>query len=405
MNTLTRRFAITALVLSLLVAAAVAVVSSSMRDLTRVTDYLTQDSPEYLAADSRFNTNLSLALYDIQSYGATENQQHLQDARIELDHAHQALSDASARAKGHSVLSAAIEDSYRQLSAQKTSMLDEVEATLSLLQARVASGAPLQESKEAFDPLVVRLNTLISETDLVRQQTTAIAIERTNAIIARIYLTMIVASSLFVVVLVMTLWWLLRSTALPLRALTQAASALRDGQTVAAVEVTRRDDVGNLQRVFNDMAATIGGRTAEVERRAAELAAQNEQQQQLIDLVNSLETSSISLTDDTLLAPIVGTLDGRRTQMLTERLLRDAYERRTKLVIMDITGVSIIDTYAARGLLDTANALRLLGCKVALSGVSAATAATLVQQGVSLEGLITVRTPQDALLLNEGMRA
>jgi anti-anti-sigma regulatory factor len=48
-------------------------------------------------------------------------------------------------------------------------------------------------------------------------------------------------------------------------------------------------------------------------------------------------------------------------------------------------------------MLSTAHALRLLGCEVTISGISANVALTLVQLGVSLDGITTVRSPQEAL--------
>ena len=41
--------------------------------------------------------------------------------------------------------------------------------------------------------------------------------------------------------------------------------------------------------------------------------------------------------------------------------------------------------------------MRLLGCMVFLSGIAAEVATTLVQLGIGLEGITTVRNPQDAL--------
>jgi anti-anti-sigma regulatory factor len=121
------------------------------------------------------------------------------------------------------------------------------------------------------------------------------------------------------------------------------------------------------------------------------------QQQQLLDLVASLETPATQLADGVLFVPIVGHLDSGRAQSLTARLLQDAHDRSARMVLLDITGVSIVDTAVAQAILQTAQALRLLGCEVFLSGVSANVASTLVQLGVGLEGITIVRDPQEAL--------
>jgi hypothetical protein len=50
----------------------------------------------------------------------------------------------------------------------------------------------------------------------------------------------------------------------------------------------------------------------------------------------------------------------------------------------------------ARGLLNTAQALRLLGCAVTLSGISAEVAITLTV-GIRLENVATGRSPREEL--------
>ncbi len=124
---------------------------------------------------------------------------------------------------------------------------------------------------------------------------------------------------------------------------------------------------------------------------------QLEQQQQLLDLVTTLETPTLTLADGVLIAPVVGHIDTRRAEALTQRLLADASDTRARLVILDIAGVSVMDTSVARALLNTAQALRLLGCKIAISGISAQVALTLTELGVNLTGISTARSPQEAL--------
>jgi rsbT co-antagonist protein RsbR len=143
---------------------------------------------------------------------------------------------------------------------------------------------------------------------------------------------------------------------------------------------------------------------ARAEQQAQALAAANaqqeaqlDQQRQLLDLVATLETHASPLAEGVLFAPIVGHLDARRAEALTSRLLAEASAQRAQLVILDIAGVSTIDTAVARGLLNTAQALRLLGCAVTLSGISAEVAMTLVSLDVGLGNVATARSPREAL--------
>lgn len=129
----------------------------------------------------------------------------------------------------------------------------------------------------------------------------------------------------------------------------------------------------------------------------AQQEAQIGQQRQLLDLVESLETHAVPLAEGVLFAPIVGHMDTRRAEALTSRLLAEVSAQRAQLIILDIAGVSTIDTAVARELLNTAQALRLLGCAVTISGISAEVALTLVGLGIGMENVDTARSPREAL--------
>lgn len=131
---------------------------------------------------------------------------------------------------------------------------------------------------------------------------------------------------------------------------------------------------------------------------------QLEQQKELLSLVMTLETPVVPLADGVLLAPIVGHIDTRRADILTKRMLQAATTLRAQLVVLDIAGVAMVDTAVARALIQAVQALRLLGCEVVLSGISANVAVSLIHLGVELEGIKTVRSPQEALANHLGIQ-
>lgn len=114
-------------------------------------------------------------------------------------------------------------------------------------------------------------------------------------------------------------------------------------------------------------------------------------------LVEELETPVVELAEGLLLAPLVGTIDTHRADNITRRLLHEAHDRRTRTIIVDITGVAAVDTRVAHALLSMAQALRLLGCSVVLTGVSAAVATTITTLGIDLGGLETASSPREVL--------
>ncbi|HEU5099876.1 MAG TPA: STAS domain-containing protein [Roseiflexaceae bacterium] len=158
------------------------------------------------------------------------------------------------------------------------------------------------------------------------------------------------------------------------------------------------------QRNAEDQARRADAEKARAEAQALELADANElmtqqldQQQELLDLVATLEAPAVPLADGVLFAPMVGHIDERRAETMTNRLLQDVSNQRARLIVLDISGVKVMDTSVAQALMNTIRAIRLLGCEVTLSGISAAVAITLIHLGISLDGIATSRSPQEAL--------
>lgn len=107
--------------------------------------------------------------------------------------------------------------------------------------------------------------------------------------------------------------------------------------------------------------------------------------------IQELQTPVIQVWDRILALPIVGSLDTARTQTMNEALLQRIVDTASEIVILDITGVPVVDTAVARHLLETVAAARLLGAEVLIVGLSTHTALTLVHLGLDLTG-VTTRT-------------
>lgn len=130
----------------------------------------------------------------------------------------------------------------------------------------------------------------------------------------------------------------------------------------------------------------------EIERRANE-------QQRLLELVAVLELPILTIDDRVLLAPLVGNLDSRRADALRQRVLERLAELRAHTVIIDITGITVIDTAVAKALIDTATAIRLLGARTIISGIRPTVAQTLVHLNIGLHEITIAPNPEAALRL------
>jgi anti-anti-sigma factor len=120
-----------------------------------------------------------------------------------------------------------------------------------------------------------------------------------------------------------------------------------------------------------------------------ELRALVERQQALLNTIQELSTPVLPVHDKVLLLPLIGHLDSNRSQQLIEVLLSSVERHRATSVIIDITGVPIIDTAVAHHLIQATNAARLLGAETILVGIAPEVAQTIVQLGVDLGAFIT----------------
>jgi len=111
--------------------------------------------------------------------------------------------------------------------------------------------------------------------------------------------------------------------------------------------------------------------------------------QQLLDMIREISSPVIPVHDDVLVLPLVGTIDSARSSRIMETLLTGVQEHAAEVVIIDITGVPIVDTAVANHLIQATRAATLLGAHCVLVGISAEVAQTLVQLGVNLSTLVT----------------
>ena len=133
------------------------------------------------------------------------------------------------------------------------------------------------------------------------------------------------------------------------------------------------------------------------ERKSQALEESLATQQRLTQLLLDVSIPVLPVRHDTLVAPLIGVIDGERADELLGRVLGQIETQRARTLILDITGVAIIDTAIAQTLIQVTQAAGLLGARTALVGVRPEVAQTLVSLGVDLSTIRTEATLAQAI--------
>jgi PAS domain S-box-containing protein len=113
--------------------------------------------------------------------------------------------------------------------------------------------------------------------------------------------------------------------------------------------------------------------------------------------IAELSTPIIPVMAGIIILPLVGSIDTERAREITRSLLAGISQHRADVVIIDITGVAIVDSGVAGHLDKTIKAARLKGARTIITGISEAVAETIVDLGINWSGLETVNDLQTGL--------
>jgi rsbT co-antagonist protein RsbR len=114
--------------------------------------------------------------------------------------------------------------------------------------------------------------------------------------------------------------------------------------------------------------------------------------------IQELSTPIIPVMNRIIVMPLIGAIDTMRARDITRRLLVGISAHQARFVILDITGVPIVDSSVADYLNKSIQAARLKGARVVVTGISEAVAETIVDLGIDWSGIETVSDLQMGLV-------
>jgi len=155
--------------------------------------------------------------------------------------------------------------------------------------------------------------------------------------------------------------------------------------------------LGALIRGVNEAVQALSAGTARNREYLSELESTLSVIERQQTAIRELSTPIIEVWDGVLCLPIVGVLDTMRSVELTQGVLNAVVDKRARCIIVDITGIAVMDTRTVDQLIRMAKAVALMDAECYVTGLSPLIAQTLDQMGIELAGISTRRNLRDAL--------
>jgi rsbT co-antagonist protein RsbR len=105
--------------------------------------------------------------------------------------------------------------------------------------------------------------------------------------------------------------------------------------------------------------------------------------------LEELSVPVVPINKNVAVVPIIGEIDTHRSQLILEVTMEESSKLKLEYLILDVTGVPVIDTMVADNLFKVIYALKLLGVETIITGIRPEIAQTIVSIGVNFKGVTT----------------
>lgn len=173
--------------------------------------------------------------------------------------------------------------------------------------------------------------------------------------------------------------------------------SLQQAQQARAQLQTQLDHVHSLLHEKDQLNVRLARSLDDLRLRGEQLAREQQERSALSRAVQRLAAPVVPVLNGVVVVQMVGSFDPERMERLHTDLLNGIVRESAKVAVLDTTGIDLVDTAVARGLLDLAAAARLLGARVIVVGLRPELAQTIIGLGLDLGALETRADLQDGV--------
>ncbi|WP_053070387.1 STAS domain-containing protein [Alkalihalobacillus pseudalcaliphilus] len=115
------------------------------------------------------------------------------------------------------------------------------------------------------------------------------------------------------------------------------------------------------------------------------------------EMILELSSPVIAIRNDIAILPLVGDIDTHRAQVIFDKTLSQCNELQVQNLVIDLSGVAIVDTMVASKIFQVIEGLKLIGTTASLSGIRPEIAQTAIQLGINFKSVDTYSSLAQAL--------
>jgi rsbT co-antagonist protein RsbR len=101
--------------------------------------------------------------------------------------------------------------------------------------------------------------------------------------------------------------------------------------------------------------------------------------------LEELSVPIVPVYDNTAIVPVIGEIDPDRAKLIMDITLRESTKLNLKVLIIDLSGVPMIDETATHKIAEIINALKLTGVEAILTGIRPRIAQTIIRLGLDFQ--------------------